>query len=137
MTEKEFKSITGLCNYAGFKFLLQNGRDTKRYSNIDDTIVFNSLRTYSSIRPFIETLNTNQVAVVLNCSNNFSVITIGLSVVSSANCWTTKDVDGNQINIQNITYPNLLVCREFIDNSGSNLSIDACDTITYAVFDLY
>lgn len=135
MTEKEFKSITGLCNYAGFKFLLENGLATNRYTNTDDTIVFNSLRTHSSSTAGSDTLNTNQVAVILNSSNNFSPIIIGPSAMASANWWRTKDVDGNDINIQNVSYPNLLVCREFIANAGPNFPGN--DTITYAVFDLY
>lgn len=135
MTEKEFKSITGLCNYAGFKFLLENGLATSRYANTDDTIVFNSLRTHSSAKATSHSLNPNQVAVILNSVNKYSPIIIGPSPIASANWWNTKDVNANDINIQNVFYPNLLVCTEFIANAGPNFPEQ--DTITFAVFDLY
>jgi len=124
-----YESITGLKNYYGFKSLLKNGVLTQRYSCDDDTIVFNRIESYTWLSGGF-TLNSNQVGVVLNCSNGYVQILSGVVV---AELVEAHDVDNQIIEINPDSYvKGIVLTNTFRSSIGTTRH-----NLVLAIFDLY
>ncbi len=123
----QFKLITGLSNYEGFKSLLKNGNNTKRYTNEDDTIIFNKIET-TSLTAGIISLKINQVAVILDISSEFDVLLntyAGLIITDVNGALFTVYPDQNFIG--------RVICFPMSFNNSPGLY----KSVTYAIFDLF
>lgn len=128
MNSCEFKDITGLSSYVGFKSLLANSAATKRFRNEDDTIIFNRIQYVDKFNPL--SLKNNQVAIILNCTLNDDPTALPYpESIRSVN------LNGNAL----ITVPNALlfgmVVYQYINVNNYASNQDA--GVVVAIFDLY
>ena len=131
MNAEQYKSITGLDNYEGFKSNLKNGMVTRRFGCDDNTIVFNSVRTISQSAYTINLLS-NQVAVFLN--GNTTPMSMGGT--SFDNVYGYRDINGTfsyGTLKSTILKGTLAVNQIVLDAYYTGIPM----TITYAIFDLY
>lgn len=118
MNAEQYKSITGLCNYEGFKSNLKNSRLFGNFNCLDETIVFNQVRTISNE---VYPLSSEQVGVVLNLSAPYAA-GVPTPVIAT---------DSNNVLLDILSNSNVIGMLVGKDITCSFQSI------TIAIFDLY
>lgn len=135
MDAKEYKDITGLDNYFGFKSLLKNSVLGTNFRITDDTIIFNKIVQKTMlywIPSDIILLQSNQVGVILNASTGTD---FWYGNYPFKGYFNTYDVNSAQMKVtSDDNFIGTTVQGEvWFDSIQGNIP----GTMTLAIFDLY
>ena len=135
MTAEEYKLITGLENWEGFKQQLKVSGFGSRYDCQDDTILFNCIKTgFQSSFGGAVSLNANQVAVVLNLNSPTNTRTVGTTAVVQTDTFRVRALDGTDVDLDPLQ---LIKGFPFTTSYKATNVVGTGVAYSFAIFDLF